>query len=464
MTDNLRFNDVLWRAALDLDMLQTSFPDGELPAAGVPWFVAPFGRDSLIVGLQTVHLAPDRASQTLRTLAALQGTTEDPYREEQPGKILHEMRYGEMARLGEIPHTPYYGSIDATPLFVLLFAETMAWTGDDQLFADLWPNVERALEWIEQYGDIDGDGLVEYRAREDDGAGIVHQVWKDSHDSLHDCDGRAVRGVVTPVEVQGYVYAAYESLAGVALARGHAGWAAKLQARAERVRAAVEALFWMEDEGYYAQALDEEKRQVRAISSNPGHLLFCGLPSPERARAVAARMRQPDLDSGWGIRTLSSAMPSYNPLSYHNGSIWPHDNSLIAAGLRRYGCMEDANRIASALFAVAETDPLLRLPELYCGFARTDTAAHIAPVPYPVSCSPQAWAAAASQFLVRSMLGLGPVGQRQVAIVDPALPGWLNEVTIHGLAVCGLPAAVTIRRNGDAYDVLTTGPVQHCPN
>jgi glycogen debranching enzyme len=288
----------------------------------------------------------------------------------------------------------------------------------------------------------------------------VHQNWKDSHDSLHDRDGRSVRGVIAPVEVQGYVYAAYESLAGIVLARGHAGWAAKLRARAERVRSAVETLFWMEDEGYYAQALDGDKRQVRAISSNPGHLLYCGLPSPERAQAVAVRMRRPDLDSGWGIRTLSSAMPSYNPLSYHNGSIWPHDNSLIAAGLRRYGCIDDANRIASVMFAVAETDPLLRLPELYCGFARTNAAAQIAPVPYPVSCSPQAWAAASSQLLVRSMLGLGPVDQQQVAVVDPALPAWLSEVTIHGLTVRGLPAAVTIRRNGQGYDVLTTGPVQ----
>lgn len=459
-TDNPFFNQVLSRAAMDLAMLQTSFPEGSLPAAGVPWFVAPFGRDSLIVGLQTLYLAPGRAAETLRVLAALQGTIEDAFREEEPGKILHEVRYGEMARLGEIPHTPYYGTVDATPLFILLFAETVAWSDDDQLFADLLPNVERALAWIERYGDLDGDGLVEYRTRSVDGKHIVHQSWKDSHDSLHYRDGRPALGVIAPVEVQGYVYAAYRSLAGVVARRGQAEWAAELQARAEAVRQTVEERFWLEEDGYYAQALDGDKAAVGAISSNPGHLLYCGLPSQARAEAVAARMRQPDLDSGWGIRTLSSAMPTFNPMSYHNGSVWPHDNSLAAAGLGRYGLVDDANRIASALFAVAAADPLTRLPELYCGFARTDTAARVAPVAYPVSCSPQAWAAAASQLLVRAMLGLTLDEAQGVLIVEPALPEWLNEVTIRDLTVRGRPAALNVSRDGDEYRVETEGPIQ----
>lgn len=459
-TDNPFFNQVLSRAATDLAMLQTSFPEGSLPAAGVPWFVAPFGRDSLIVGLQTLYLAPGRAAETLRVLAALQGTTEESFREEEPGKILHEVRYGEMARLGEIPHTPYYGTVDATPLFILLFAETVAWSGDDQLYADLLPNVERALEWIEWYGDLDGDGLVEYRTRSVDGKYIVHQSWKDSHDSLHYHDGRPALGVIAPVEVQGYLYAAYQSLAGVVARRGQTEWAAELQGRAEAVRRAVEERFWLDEAGYYAQALDGNKEQVAAISSNPGHLLYCGLPNQARAEAVAARMRQPDLDSGWGIRTLSSAMPTYNPMSYHNGSVWPHDNSLAAAGLRRYGLVDDANRIASALFAVAAADPLTRLPELYCGFARTDTAARVAPVAYPVSCSPQAWAAAASQLLVRAMLGLTFDEAHGVLGVEPALPDWLNEITIRDLTVRGLPASLTVRRHAGDYLVETEGPVQ----
>ncbi len=458
-TDDPVVDRILDRAAADLAMLQTSFPEGSLPAAGIPWYVAPFGRDSLIVGLQTLHLAPRRAAATLRVLAAHQGDRVDPFRDEEPGKILHEVRYGEMARLREIPHTPYYGTVDATPLFVLLFAETVAWTGDDRLYADLLPNVRRALAWIEQWGDADADGLVEYRTRVADGTHIVHQGWKDSHDSLHHADGRPVTGSVALVEVQGYVHAAYRRLAEVVALRGDDAWAAELGGRAEAMRAAVEAKFWLPDEGYYAQALDGDKAPVRSVSSNPGHLLFCGLPSRERAAAVAARLRAPDLDSGWGVRTLSAAMPTYNPMSYHNGSVWPHDNSLIAAGLAAYGFADDANRIAAALVAAAETDPLTRLPELFCGFARADETAVTAPVPYPVSCSPQAWAAAASQLLVRAMLGLNVDARRGRLVVRPALPDWLGAVTIRGLEVFGQPTALTVRRAGGSYAIETDGPV-----
>ena len=274
-----------------------------MTAAGIPWFVAPFGRDSLIASLQTLYVAPSRAKETLRTLAALQGRTVDPFREEEPGKILHEMRYGEMARLGDIPHTPYYGTVDATPLFVMLFAETIRWTGDESLYRELLPNVQRALEWIEQWGDRDGDGLLEYTTQSAESVRIVHQGWKDSHDSLHDVDGRSVTGSVALVEVQGYVFAAYRWLAEVVALYGDASWAVDLRDRSDQVRRVVEDRFWLPEEGYYAQALDEEKRPVAAISSNPGHLLYCGLPSPERGRLVAARLRQPDLDSGWGVRT-----------------------------------------------------------------------------------------------------------------------------------------------------------------
>jgi glycogen debranching enzyme len=459
-TDHFWVNRIIDRAAADLDMLQTSFRDGTLTAAGVPWFVAPFGRDSLIASLQTLHVAPGRAKETLRTLAALQGRAVDPFREEEPGKILHEMRYGEMARLGDIPHTPYYGTVDATPLFVMLFAETIRWTGDESLYRELLPNVKRALEWIEQWGDRDRDGLVEYTTQSADGVRIVHQGWKDSHDSLHDVDGRSVTGSIALVEVQGYVFAAYRWLADVVAQYGNAQWATELRDRSDRVRRTVEDRFWLPEEGYYAQALDEQKRPVAAISSNPGHLLYCELPSPERGRLVAARLRQPDLDSGWGVRTLAASMVTYNPMSYHNGSVWPHDNSLIAAGLGRYGEIGGLERIASALFTAAEHLPDQRLPELYCGFPRNEDAAADGPVPYPVSCSPQAWAAGAAPLLMRAMLGLEADPERGTLRVAPALPDWLSRVRIDGLEALGRRFDLEVTRDGAGYRVQSDGPVE----
>jgi glycogen debranching enzyme len=459
-TDHPWANRVLARAADDLTMLQTSFREGALPAAGIPWFVAPFGRDSLIASLQTLYVAPWRAVGTLRTLASLQGTVVNPAREEEPGKILHEMRYGEMARLGEVPHTPYYGTIDATPLFVMLFAETVRWLGDDDLYDALLPNVRRALDWIEHWGDRDGDGLVEYVSQPVGGGRIVHQGWKDSHDSLHGVSGEAVFGAIALVEVQGYVYAAYAWLADLVERRGDAAWATDLRARAERVRDVVEARFWLPAAGYYAQALDGDKRPFAAISSNPGHLLYCGLPSPERARAVARRLRGRDLDCGWGIRTLAASMPTYNPMSYHNGSVWPHDNSLIAAGLRRYGEIGGLERIASALFAAAERDCSHRLPELYCGFQRDEEAASDAPVPYPVSCVPQAWAAGASLLLIRAMLGLRVDPNHGALRVSPALPSWLGRVRIEGLEALGRRFDLDVERQGKGYRIESDGPIE----
>jgi glycogen debranching enzyme len=455
-TDNPFFNLVLERCDLDLTALMTSFPQGPLPAAGIPWFVAPFGRDSLIVGLQTCHLSPLRAAATLRVLAALQGKAIDESRGEEPGKILHEVRYGEMARCQEIPHTPYYGTVDATPLFVWLFAETVAWTADDELFSDLLPHVRHALDWIERYGDKDGDGFVEYSTAHHGAGHITHQVWKDSFDSLHGPDGRPASGLIAAVEVQGYVYAAYTRLADVVAAYGKREWAAELRGKAETIRQKVEDAFWLESDDYYAQALDAEKRPIAAISSNPGHLLACGLPSPERARLVTSRLRHPDLDSGWGIRTLSSAMATYNPMSYHNGSVWPHDNSLIAAGFYRYGHADAGHAIAEALFAAARTFDLDRLPELYCGFSR-EGGTDDAPAAYPVSCSPQAWAAGAMPLLVRAMLGLNAEIDARCVSVAPALPEWLSEVSLHNLHVHGRRGSLVVRRVGTGYDVETDG-------
>jgi glycogen debranching enzyme len=458
-TDRLWVNHIIDRAASDLAMLETAFQDGTLTAAGIPWFVAPFGRDSLIAALQTLAIAPGRAKATLRTLAALQGRAVDTFREEEPGKILHEMRYGEMARLGEVPHSPYFGTIDATPLFVMLFAETVRWTADETLYQELLPHAQRAVEWIEHWGDRDGDGLVEYTTRTDDGARIIHQGWKDSHDSLHDIAGRPVWGEIALVEVQGYVYAAYRWLADVVARHGDAAWATTLRERAERVRRVVEEGFWLPDEGYYAQALDSEKRPVAAIASNAGHLLFCSLPSPERARQVAARLRQPDLDSGWGVRTLASSMATYNPMSYHNGSVWPHDNSLIAAGLGRYGECAGLERIASSLFVAADRLPGQRLPELYCGFPRAEEAAADAPVPYPVGCSPQAWAAGSVPLLIASLLGLEVDPERDRLRLAPTFPTWLDCVRIEGLAALGHRFNLEVQREHGEYRVTSDGPV-----
>lgn len=465
-SDDDAFDQFVHRCDKDLEMLFTSFPPGTLPAAGIPWYVAPFGRDSLIVGLQTVHIFPQRAEATLRVLASMQGTQIDKWREEQPGKIIHEMRYGEMARTGQIPQSPYYGTVDATPLFVLLFAETVAWTGNQQLYRDLLPNAKRAIEWAETFGDADGDGLVEYDTHTSDSDHISNEGWKDSSDSLNYRDGRRATGEIALVEVQGYVYAGYARLADVADRMGDHEWSDELRRKADRIRHTVEATFWMEDEGFYAQALasDEghEKRQVDAISSNPGHLLFCGLPSPERAARVARRLAQPDMSSGWGIRTLSTKMPTYNPLSYHNGSIWPHDNSLIVEGLRRYGHAAQVLDVVNAIYEASRTYPMRRLPELYCGFAR-EGARSDAPVDYPVSCSPQAWAAGAGFLLLKAMLGLRLDADHARVLVDPFFPTWLDSLTHVDLAAFGETYSVAVQRRQDDYKIGADGPVVREP-
>jgi len=446
-SNNRTFNKLMLRCRQDLEALQTSFPDGALPAAGIPWFVAPFGRDSVIAGLQTLPLYPERSVGILRVLAALQGTKIDAVREEQPGKILHEMRYGEMARLGEVPHSPYYGSIDATPLWLWLFAETVAWTGDEDLFRELLPNARLAVDWIQRFGDVDGDGLVEYLGTAHTRGYITHQVWKDSYDSLNHADGAPVSGPVAAVEVQGYVYAAYRKLAEVCSEFNEVEWATELRQRAEAIRCLVEDQFWLPALEFYAQALDGAKQPVKVLSSNPGHLLMCELPSQDRAERLMRRMLQADLNSGRGIRTLSSEAITYNPMSYHNGSIWPHDNSMIGAGFFRYREWEAGHAITTALFDVAQEEDLFRLPELYCGFGRHGNYEE-AVVPYPVSCSPQAWAAGAMPLLVCSMLGMEVDLKSRRLTLSPSLPKWLDEITIYDLTVLGSRGSLIVRRAG----------------
>jgi glycogen debranching enzyme len=423
----------LRRALADLRLLVNHGPEpGErYVAAGVPWFACLFGRDSLITSLQLLAVRPQVARETLEVLARLQATDTEDWRDAQPGKILHELRVGEVARTGEMPHTPYYGSVDATPLWLILFGEAYTWTGDRELVDRLWPNAVAALRWIDEFGDEDGDGFVEYRRRSP--RGLINQGWKDSRDANRNRDGTLAEAPLALVEVQAYVYAARRQMARLARLRGEHELANDQELRAEDLRRNFEDKFWMEDAGTYAMALDAEKRQVNAIASNAGHALWCGIASPEHAARVADSLGSAEMWSGWGVRTLSSAMAGYNPIGYHIGSIWPHDNGIIAEGLVRYGHREQANRIAAAMLEATTYFRDSRLPELFCGFGRAESPL---PVPYPVACVPQAWAAGSLFQLLRTMLGMRPqAGAHELELVAPELPEWLPQVRVENLRV-----------------------------
>ena len=430
-SSNEHFNEWLNRSLHDLAMLRADTPAGSYIYAGIPWFAAVFGRDGLITALETLAFAPVIAAETLRTLAALQGRETDPTREEEPGKIVHEMRQGEMAALGEVPFGRYYGSIDATPLFVLLLCAYADRTADLALVRELWPAAVAAIDWVSRCGDRDGDGYVEYARR--NARGLVNQGWKDSHDAIVHADGTLAEPPIALAEVQGYVYAAYHGLAGLARRLGKEAEAATWQAQAVRLRAKFHRDFWLPELDCYALALDGAKRPCRVVSSNAGHCLFSGIANAEVAPAVAARLMREDMFCGWGIRTLSALERRYNPMSYHNGSVWPHDNSLIAAGFSRYRASEPAGQVLSALFDAALAIEERRLPELFCGFPRRREHK---PVPYPVACSPQAWAAGSVFLLLQSTLGLEiDAWERHVTFHGAMLPPWLARVEIRGLEV-----------------------------
>ena len=432
-SDHELLDRTLAKSLADLTLLRNDGPaDGErYLAAGVPWFATLFGRDSIIASLETVAFSPSLAIDTLTLLARLQATTDDPWHDAEPGKILHEMRSGEMARCGETPHDAYYGSIDATPLWLILLGETHAWTGDDALLERLWPNALAALAWIDESGDLDGDGFVEYQRRSR--RGLLNQGWKDSGDAIRHADGRPAEGPIALVEVQGYVYAARRSMARLARHRGETDLAARLDAAADELQTRFDAAFWLPDLGFYAMALDGDKRPVASLGSNVGQALWTGIIAGTRAAPVAERLMRPDLFSGWGIRTYAAGQPGYNPVGYHTGSIWPHDNAIIAAGLKSVGAADAANVLAGRLVEAAQWFPDLSLPELFCGFARDDVGA---PVAYPVACSPQAWAAAAPFFLLQTMLGLrADASAHRLELIRPTLPDWLTRLTITGLPV-----------------------------
>jgi glycogen debranching enzyme len=395
----------------------------------VPWFSTLFGRDSLIAAMQTLMFNPALAHQTLTVLADYQGQRQDDWREEEPGKILHELRFGEMSRSGEVPHTPYYGTVDATPLWLMLYAEYYAWRGDRALLEALWPNALAAMDWIDR--NLAQTGYVTYECRSPGGLG--NQGWKDSEDCIVDAMGHLATGPIALAEVQGYVYAAKMRLAPLADLMQRPDLGDRWRAQADDFKRRFERDFWLPDQGYVALALDGQGKPVDSITSNPGHCLGLGLLSPERARSVAERLQAPDMFTGWGIRTLSSSSPAYNPMGYHVGSVWPHDNGIIAAGLRAQGLVDQALEIAQGIFDMTAVQPYQCPPELFCGFERTPTNR---PVRYPVACSPQAWATSTVFQLLQVMVNLVPdVPNNCLHIVQPTLPVSVSYMAVSNFKV-----------------------------
>jgi len=428
-SDKSIFNRVIERAEEDMYLLRQSFGKYKTVSAGVPWFSTLFGRDSLITASQTLMLNSQIAKETLILLATYQGQTDDEWREEEPGKILHELRLGEMARCQEIPHTPYYGTVDATPLWLMLYAEYYAWTNDHELLDLLWPNALAAMEWIDR--NTQQTGYLSYYCRSK--RGLANQGWKDSGDCIVDHKGELANGPIALCEVQAYVYAAKMRLTEIARMKKRLDLADRWQEEAKNLKVRFNQDFWMEDQDFCALALDGNGKRVDSITSNPGHCLHLGIFTPEKAYSVAERLRAPDMFNGWGIRTLSSLSPAYNPMGYHIGSVWPHDNTLIAMGLRSLGLIDQALEIFQGLFDMTSQQSYQRPPELFCGYERNGDNA---PVQYPVACTPQAWATGSIFQLLQMMVNLVPDAQNNcLRIIDPALPESISRLSFHNLQV-----------------------------
>jgi glycogen debranching enzyme len=427
---NEGFGGALAQAVADLKALTVFHFGAPVVSAGIPWYTCPFGRDALITGFEALLATPEVARDALRFLARLQATEDDPARDAEPGKIPHEIRFGEMAAAGEVPHSPYYGSADATPLFLVLLDEYERWTADRSTVDALLPAAEAALGWIDRQTSRNG-GLVTYERRTP--RGLRNQGWKDSHDGVPFADGRPAEPPIALVEVQGYAIDARRRMADVYLRRGRAADAGRLRTAARAHAQLVEERFWLDGKGTYAIALDRDGRQVDAVTSNPGHLLFSRVPPPDRARAVARSLLGPAMWSGWGIRTLAADQPAYNPLSYHDGTVWPHDNALCAMGLASAGATREAGEVFTGLWRAGQHFRALRLPELFCGLPAD---AGEFPVHYPVACSPQAWSSAAWFLLLRAVLGLSPdAPAATLHVTAPHLPPWLDEVVLERLCV-----------------------------
>jgi glycogen debranching enzyme len=458
-SSNELFNEILCRSAADLSMLMTDTPQGRYPYAGIPWYSTTFGRDGLITALQMLWWCPDVARGVLRRLATYQATVTDPTSDAEPGKILHEMRGGEMAQLGEVPFGLYYGSVDATPLFVLLAGAYTERTGDEETLAELWPSIEAALRWIDGSGDPDRDGFVEYRRAT--AQGLANQGWKDSHDAIFHADGRLAEGHIALAEVQGYVFAAKRLAARCAVRLGRPEDACRLEAEAAELAERFEAAFWCPELETYALALDGAKEPCRVRTSNAGQVLFTGIARADRATKVARGLLGTRFNSGWGIRTLAKGEARYNPMSYHNGSIWPHDNALITLGFARYGLKQSVERLSGGLFKAATYMDLRRLPELFCGFQRQRGRG---PTLYPVACAPQAWASATPFTLLEASLGLEfDPRNSEIRLRNPHLPSFLDEVTLRNLRLNLSNVDLRVRRHKDAValDILrTSGNIQ----
>ena len=442
-------NTLIERSIGDLTTIVSPGADGTYIMAGIPWFATLFGRDSILTAFSVLPFNPEIAAGTLKMLAGLQGSRVDNRRDEQPGKIIHEMRLGEMAATGEVPFARYYGSVDSTPLFLLLLGSYVEVTADIEVAEQLWPAAERALTWITKYGDRDGDGFVEYYRKTP--RGLANQGWKDSFDAISHEDGELARAPIALAEVQGYVFAAYLAMAQLAQRLGRSQLAEELLERAHALKEAFVTTFWMEDRGTVALALDCDKRPCRVVASNAGHCLAAGLLDGDHAVAAAERLLVPEMFSGWGVRTLASNEQRYNPMSYHNGSIWPHDNAIAAMGLARAGNHHGIHRILEGMVAAATQLKTGSLPELFCGLPREPG---LDPVPYPVACHPQAWSAASIFLVLSSMLGLQVAGyDQQLKVISPSMPEWLDWIKIENLKTGGEMVSLRFERTQHAVGI-----------
>jgi glycogen debranching enzyme len=449
LTSNDQFNQWINRSKNDLITMTTRTPHGSYPYAGIPWYSTPFGRDGILTAFECLWVEPELARGVLHYLAQTQAKDFNDFQDAEPGKIFHETRGGEMAELGEIPFKLYYGTIDATPLFVCLAGAYLERTNDLETLKQIWPNIEKALYWIDNYGDIDGDGFVEYKTKSS--KGLTNQGWKDSFDSIFHDSGKLADEPIALCEVQGYVYDAKVSAAAIAKALGIDDASEELKHQAEQLKDNFNKQFWSDAKQVYVLALDGKKHTCDVISSNAGHCLFSGIATPERARLTAKNLLNENMFSGWGIRTIAMSEARYNPMSYHNGSIWPHDNAIIAYGFSRYNLMDEAAKVLKGVFDTAIHSDDYRLPELFCGFDRIKGQG---PTSYPVACAPQAWSVGAIFMLIQSCLGMRiKAAENTISFCQPVLPAFLKEITISNLRINDQRVILQIRKMEEGIDV-----------